>query len=271
MRRERPVAQVIAIANQKGGAGKSTMAANLAAAWGGVGHRVLAVDTDPQFNLSEMFGVHPDDAPATLAEVFTDDGVHVTDARVRDVAQNVDLVCSSTRMAAVEATLTTANFREEYLSRALRDDGKLNADYQLVVIDCPPNLGDLTVNALFAADEVVVPIDMTDRNAWKGAHDLLATISMIQRKRPELSVAALVRNAVDKNRLLYRSLADHLKELGVPIARTEIPQRAAFQNSGAEGVPLVVASPDSDGAAAYTALAKELSRAIARPTKAKAA
>jgi chromosome partitioning protein len=265
------VAQVIAIANQKGGAGKSTMAANLSAAWGQAGHRVLALDTDPQFNLSEMFGVHPDDAPATLAEVFTDDGVELTDARVRDVAPNVDLICSSTKMAAVESTLTTANFREEYLSRALGDDAKVDADYELVVIDCPPNLGDLTVNALFAANDVVVPIDMTDRNAWKGAHDLLATISMIQRKRPELSVAALVRNAVDRNRLLYRSLADHLKDLGVPVAKTEIPQRAAFQNSGAEGVPLVVASPESDGAAAYKTLAKELGRTSGRATKAKAA
>lgn len=264
------MAQLIAIANQKGGAGKSTMAANLATAWGRASYRVLVVDTDPQFNLSEMFGVHPDDAPATLAEVFTDEGVDVAAARLLEVAPGVDLVCSSPRMAAVEATLTTASFREEYLSQALRDEANLGADYNLVVIDCPPNLGDLTVNALYAADEVVVPIDMTDRNAWKGAHDLLATISMIQRKRPELTVTALVRNAVDRNRLLYRSLADRLKELGVPVARTEIPQRAAFQNSGAEGVPLVIASPDSDGADAYRALAKELARAMSVP-KARAA
>lgn len=251
--------RVIAIANQKGGAGKSTMAANLAAAWGVAGKRVLALDFDPQFNLTEMFDADPDDAEATIDRVLSED-VPLRDARLQEVVPSVDLVPSSPRLADIERSLVGENFRERFLDDNLR--GEVD-EYDVVLIDCPPNLGDLTINALYAAPEIVVPINMTDRNAYKGASDLLRTVAAIQRERADTRIIAVVRNAVGV-RVLRESLEELLQDLGLPISRTQIPNRAAFQNTGAQGVPLVIAAPASDGAKAYIALAKELDRVGAR-------
>jgi chromosome partitioning protein len=251
---------VIAVANQKGGAGKSTMAANLAAAWGKLGRRTLAIDLDPQFNLTEMFGTDPEEAGATLAEVFIDEGTDVGGVAVAEVVPGVDLVSGSLRLADVEKSLATENFREEFLAQALQDH---IAGYSRVLLDCPPNLGDLTVNALYAADHVVIPINMSDRNAFKGAHDLIRTITVIQRKRPELQVLAVVRNEVDRRLRLYKALNKELETTSLPVARTEIVNRAGFQNTGAEGVPLVIDDSNSDGGAGYIELARELDKLLA--------
>ncbi len=221
MAKRKGMAHVIAVANQKGGAGKSTMAANLAAAWGRLGRRTLAIDLDPQFNLTEMLGRHPDDAEGTLADVFIADEASIASVAIVDVFPGVDLVAGSLRLADVEKSLSTENFREEFLAQAL--EGHLQP-YDRVLLDCPPNLGDLTVNALYAADRVIVPISMSDRNAYKGgAHDLIRTIEVIQRKRPKLEVLAAVRNGVAEQRLLYKALNGELRRSGLSVAKTEIP------------------------------------------------
>ncbi len=188
---------------------------------------------------------------------------------IADVFPGVDLVAGSLRLADVEKSLSMENFREEFLAQAL--EGQLEP-YDRVLLDCPPNLGDLTVNALYAADRVIVPISMSDRNAYKGgAHDLIRTIEVIQRKRPKLEVLAAVRNGVAEQRLLYKALNGELRRSGLSVAKTEIPQRADFQNSGAEGTPLVVSQPKSQGAQAYVALARELDRKLGDKSTQKAA
>lgn len=249
--------RVIAIANEKGGAGKSTMAANLGAAWGARGRRVLLIDLDPQFNLTEMVGAHPNQAEQTIAEVLAED-VPIADAAI-DVLPGVQLVPGSKRMADVEHTLVTQRSRERYLRRQLFDSGQIaDGGWDYVLIDCPPNLGDLTVNALYVEPEVVTPIDMTDRNAYKGAASLLETIAECREDCPSLAISLAVPNAVQGERLVYRGLVEQLSALGVPVARSNIPLAADFQNSGAEGRPLVVARPGSRGARAYLDLTAEL-------------
>lgn len=143
---------------------------------------------------------------------------------------------------------------EFFLSDALRDQ---LGDYDAVLLDCPPQLGKLTPNALFAADEVLVPVSMVDRGAYNGAVELLARIDAV-RKRQALEVAAIVRTHVDRRRRTFRALDGEVGELGAPVARTLIPLRSAFNDAGVTGTPVVVSSPDSEGAIAYRNLGEEL-------------
>lgn len=251
------MARVIAIANEKGGAGKSTMSVNLAAEWGRGGSRVLLIDLDPQYNATEMLGHHPDGCPATLAEVLADD-VPVADAVLRDAVPGVDLLAGSKRLADVEHTLVGIRSRERYIGRTLFESGQISADdWDLVVIDCPPNLGDLSINALYLEPLVVVPVKMTDRNAWKGASSLAETVEECRVDCPNLAISLIVPSNVQPELLVYKALINQLQDVG-PVSKTQIPRRVAFDNSVATGSPLVLAEPGSDGAAAYRELAREI-------------
>jgi len=249
------MARTIAIANQKGGAGKSTMTANLAVAMGEGGRkRVVVIDLDQQHDLTALFGRSPADAQATLYEVFLG-SAEIAQATIHGVARGVDLVPGHEKLADVEMTLVSQVRREEFLASALE---KQVDGYDIVLIDCPPNLGMLTTNALCAAPEVVVPVSMVDRNAFKGAATLLKTLAELRRKRVDVAITALVPNQVDPRRNTYQTLAQALPKLQVPITATEIPMRAAFHDAGTEGVPVLLRAPDGEAACAYRALAAEL-------------
>lgn len=254
--------RTIAICTQKGGVGKTTAVANLAAAWGSRGKRVLAVDFDPQFALTRRFGVDPRSRPTivdALESLLITDGPAVTlaDAIVADAAPLVDLVPAQRRLADIETTLVRAIKRETFLRRALRDEIDR---YDIVLIDCPPNLGLLTVNALCAADEVVVPIDMKSVDALAGAEELVATAAALEEDGPH--VTALVRNRVEGNnrrrRQVYAAIDDALNVLELPVARTQIPARDDFEKSAIVQRPLVVWRPDHIGSQAFRSLADEL-------------
>jgi len=253
--------RVIAVANQKGGAGKSTIAVNVAAAVGERGLRALVVDVDPQADATTMLGIDPDVQPRTLYDVFVG-ACELPEAIAPGVAPGVDLAVGSERMGDVELTLAGEMMRERYLADALA--GQLE-DYDLVLIDCPPNLGLLTVNAFCAAPEVLVVVSMTDRNAYKGALALLATVNKLQRKGVNVAVTGIVRNNVDRHRSTYRLLNEALAEARLPLLRTEVPLRAGFQNAVTAGVPLVHFSPDHIGAQAIRNIAGELAPLTARP------
>jgi len=128
-----------------------------------------------------------------------------------------------------------------------------------VLVDCPPSLGLLTVNAFVAATEIVVPVDMTDEGALQGAVEVRAIVHRLARVAP-VSVCALVRTKVDRRRIVYQRMNAALGDLGLPIAQTEIPLAAAFQNAAAERLPLISWRSGSLGALAYLELAKELRR-----------
>ena len=246
--------RVIAIANQKGGTGKSTITVNVAAAAGASGQRVLVVDVDPQADATTMLGIDPDASERTLYDVLVG-GCELPAAIERDVAAGVDLVVGSERMADVELTLAGEMMRERYLAEALAEhlDG-----YDLVLVDCPPNLGLLTVNAFCAASEVLVVVSMVDRNAYKGAMALIATVNKLRSKGVAIEVLGVVRNQVDHHRSTYQLLNNALVDVGLPLLRTEIPMRAGFQNAVTAGVPLVHFDPSHAGAHAIRALAGEL-------------
>jgi chromosome partitioning protein len=180
---------IYAVCSRKGGVGKTTVTRELAAAFATAGRRVLVVDVDPQRNLTRRYGVDPGQI-ATLYDVLASrltrggDEVTLQEVIVADVLDGVDLVPGDKLLADVELTLGgVAARRERFLTRVLapvREQG----NYDIVLIDCPPSLGLLTINALVAADQVIVPVDMTVSDSLDGAEDLLGTVVELEEDAP---------------------------------------------------------------------------------------
>lgn len=244
--------RTIAISSQKGGIGKTTTTANLALAWGELGERVLMIDLDPQFALTRRFDINPARTPGTIYELLTGDD-RLADAVIR-VAPRVRLLAGRRELAKLELSLATEHHRERFLADLL--DGEA-AGFDTIVIDCPPSLGLLTVNAIVAADEVIVPVNMTDEGALQGAVEVRAIVAQLARHSP-VRIGALVRTMIDRRRLVYQQMNDALPELGLPIAQAEIPLTATFQNAAADRRAVVVPTADSRAANAYRQLAAEL-------------
>jgi chromosome partitioning protein len=249
-------ARTIAVANQKGGTGKSTIAVNLAVALGEAGTHVLLVDVDPQADATSMFGIDATLHERSLYDVMTGQA-ELPDALVKDVTPGVDLLPGDERMTDVELTLAGELMRERFLADALEEH---LGSYDLVLLDCPPNLGLLTINAFCAVREVLVVVSMIDRNAYKGAMSLIATVRTLQRKKVPVAVTAVLRNNAEPTRSTYRVLSDALLDANLPLLATEVPMRAGFQNAVTTGVPLVRYEPAHPGAAAMRRLAGELQR-----------
>jgi chromosome partitioning protein len=239
--KEHVMTSVWAIANQKGGVGKSTVAVNLAVLLGQGGQRTLVCDLDPQGNAADMLGAEISGHPS-LCEVF-EGQVKLGEARILDVAVGVDLVPAGeeSRLSGVEQGLVRVPARERWLSRML--DGELD-EYAHVILDCPPGLGQLTTNALVAADRVIAPVRMTDRNAVKGLNEL-------------------VRSVADDRLLSVQAAREQLAALSLPALVTEIPRTEAISNAVTEGRPIVLREPRHHGARAFVALVGELVPALA--------
>ena len=244
----------IAVINQKGGSGKTTTATNLAAVWGRERQLpTLLVDLDPQFAATRHLGVRPADLDATVYEVLAD-GVDPRQAIVANPA-GPDLLAGSRRLAELELSLVGEAMRERFLISALEP---LADDYRFCVLDCPPNLGLLTVNALVAADRVLVPVRMEDEGALQGVIELRATLAKLSRRGVHREISGVLRTVVDHRRQVYAVLNDGLRDAELDALEAEIPARAAFHRQGVEGAPLVISQPDSAGACAYRQLASEL-------------
>jgi chromosome partitioning protein len=248
--------RVIAIVNQKGGAGKSTTAANLAVALAAapLGRRVLALDLDKQSNLTLMLGHRPGELRGTTTDIFT--GRPLAECLTIDsVESNLSLVGGDARLADVEFNLANAKRREEVLSRQL--EGELD-DFDYVLLDCPPNQGLLAVNAVVLSDELVVPVRMTDPNSINGLGDLLAFLEEMSEAGWSRRITSVLRLDVNRRLDLYQTFDALLAELDLPISPCEVPSRTAVGKAAARGIPIARLQPDSDAGVAYYKFASEL-------------
>lgn len=250
------MARIIAIANQKGGVGKTTTSINLAASFAAMKRRVMLIDLDPQGNATVGSGVYKDQIKHTLDHVLCQH-VSINDAIIRTTA-GVDLLPSNQELIVAEMELLQAEHREQRLKSLL---APILANYDYILIDCPPSLSILTVNALVAADSVLIPIQC-EYFALEGLSGLLNTVEQIRGKiNPRLQIEGLLRTMYDgRNRLALDVSAQLLAHFPDRVYRTVIPRNVRLAEAPSHGVPVIHYDEKSQGSMAYLALAGEILR-----------
>ena len=252
----RDLPRVMAIANQKGGVGKTTTAVNLGAGLAELGYRVLVIDLDPQGNATTGLGINPRNLESSIYDVMMHD-VPLDDCIEPTSLRNLFVCPATIDLAGAEIELVPAFSRELKLRRALEP---VLEDFDFVVIDCPPSLGLITVNALAAATEVVVPIQC-EYYALEGLGQLLRNVKLVQTNlNPRLEVSAIVLTMFDARTKLADQVAGEVRNhFGPKVCRNIVPRTVRLSEAPSFGQPIVVFDPTSRGAIAYRELAKEVS------------
>ena len=249
-------ARVIAMVNQKGGVGKTTSTINLAAALAEYGRKVLLVDFDPQGALSAGFGTNPHELDLTVYNVLMDRKVDIRDAIQATGIENIDLLPANIDLSAAEVQLVNEVAREQVLDRALR---KVSDDYDVILIDCQPSLGLLTVNALTAAHGVIIPL-IAEFFALRAVALLVETIEKVQdRINPRLEVDGVLATMYDARTLHSREVLGRLLEaFGDKVFETVIKRTIKFADATVAAEPITTYAATHPGAEAYRNLAREL-------------
>ncbi|HVD28494.1 MAG TPA: ParA family protein [Mycobacteriales bacterium] len=249
-------ARVVALCNQKGGVGKTTSTINLGAALTEFGRRVLLVDFDPHGALSVGLGVQPHQLDRTIYDVLMESSVSLDDVLLKTNIPGMDLVPSNIDLSAAEVQLVNEVAREQTLARALTP---ALPDYDLVLIDCQPSLGLLTVNALTAADEVVIPLEC-EFFSLRGVALLIDTIEKVrERLNPRLHIAGILATMYDARTVHGREVFARVVEaFGDTVFDTVITRTVRFPETTVAGEPITTWAPSSSGAQQYRALAKEV-------------
>jgi chromosome partitioning protein len=245
-------ARVYAVANQKGGVGKTTTAVNVSACLAEAGERVLLVDLDPQANATSGLGLRANGA--STHDLL--DGAPLSTLAKPSCFANLDVVMGKSDLAAAAVELSTRAGGERYLAEAL--SGRLD-DYSFVFLDCPPSFGPLTVNALAAASRAIVPVQ-AEYYALEGLSQLLGTISLVQaRLNPELAVAGIVLTMADARTRLAGEVEEELRRhFGELVFTTTVPRSVRLAEAPSHGLPAIAYDRRSAGAQAYWKVAMEL-------------
>lgn len=246
--------KIISFSNQKGGVGKTTTAINLAAYIAKAGRRVLLVDFDPQGNSTSGYGIEKNQLETSCYDVLMGDCT-AQQVIVPTVITNLSILPSNIDLAAAETDLVNMPSRESALKRALEP---IRNNYDYVFIDCPPSLGLLTLNALVASDSVIIPIQ-SEFFALEGLSQLMNTIKIVrQRLNANLTVNGVILTMYDTRTIMSKQVTEEIyKYFGEKIYTVPVPRNIKLVESPSFGVPIAVHAPNSSGAVAYEALAKQ--------------
>ncbi len=248
--------RIYAVAMQKGGVGKTTSVVNLSAYLGSKGYRVLVVDLDPQANATSYFGFNKRQVKRSVYDLLIDEAAY-SDMVIEHKASKIWLLPSNPDLAGAEVELVNLLARERRLERALRDT---NGAFDYILVDCPPSLGLLTVNALTAAaNGVIIPVQC-EYLALEGLTQLLDTVALVQRHlNPHLSVRGLIMTMYDSRTNLSRQVVEEVRaHFPGKVFRTIIPRNIRLSEAPSYGQPISIYAPSSPGAIAYQVLTTEL-------------
>jgi len=249
------LAKVIAIANQKGGVGKTTTAVNLSACLAYKGKKVMVIDVDPQGNTTSGLGIDKQNIARSIYEVIINDE-SIEEALMPTMVENLFICPSNIQLVGAEVELVSVISRETRLKIALQD---VRDNYDFIIIDCPPSLGLLTLNALTAADTILVPIQC-EYYALEGLSQLMNTVKLVQRHlNPSLEVEGVVLTMFDaRTNLSIQVVEDVKKYFRNKVYRTIIPRNVRLSEAPSFGLPIILYDPKSKGAECYLDLAQEV-------------
>ena len=249
------MAYVLTLANQKGGVGKTTTAVNLAAFLGKKKKKVLVIDLDPQGNATSGLGVDKGELETTIYDVLVNEE-SIADAIWESSAENVSICPTNINLAGAEIELVNVMSREQVLKEALKE---IRDDYDYILIDCPPSLSILTINALTASDGIIIPIQ-GEYYALEGLTQLVDTINIVKKKlNKNLSILGVVLTMFDRRTQLTRQVEEEVSNyFGDKVFNTHIPRNVRLAEAPSHGVAILDYDKNSKGAKAYESLAAEV-------------